>query len=358
MDSLKRLDFSLILPVIIIFFLGDLTLFSIDSSLAKSQLVFFLIGFLIFFLISKANFIVWSSLTVPFYIFSLAILVLTFVIGRVTRGAYRWIQVGSFSFQSAELVKPLLILCFSWIICKFPSKKFKNVAIQFLFFLIPFFLIFKQPDLGTGLIILFIWLGTNIAFGFKRSYLLVGAFFILFLFPFFWKILAAYQKERIFSFLNPMRDPLGSGYNLLQSKIAVGSGQLLGKGLGSGTQSQLKFLPERQSDFIFATLAEEWGFLGSFLLIFLYFILLFRIIKIASGTNDNFGFAICLGVFLMIFCQTAINIGMNVGILPITGITLPLVSAGGSSIISTMASMGLVQSIINSQKKRDFLEIR
>lgn len=358
MELSKSLDWLLIITVIVIFLLGDLTLFSINPSLAKSQMIFFLIGFLIFFLISKINFIIWPSFVPLFYILSLTMLILTFVIGKVTREAHRWIQIGSLSFQPAELIKPLLILCFSWIICKFPPRKFKNIIIQFLTLSIPAFLIFKQPDLGTSLVILFTWLGINLVFGIKKTYLLAGILFILVFFPLSWRLLAEYQRQRILSFINPVKDPLGSGYHLLQSTIAVGSGQFFGKGLGSGTQSQLKFLPERQADFIFASLAEEWGFLGSFFLIFLYFTLLLKILKIADDSNDKFGSTVCWGVFLMIFFQVFVNIGMNVGIVPITGITLPLVSAGGSSIISIMTSLGLVQSVASSQEKKRFLEIR
>lgn len=358
MNFLKGLNYSLIIPVIVIFLFGLLILFSIDPQLAKSQLVYFIIGLVTFFLVSIIDFQVWLSVVWLLYAFSCLALILTFIIGRATREVHRWFIIGGLSVQSSEFVKPLLILCFSWLVIKFPLKKTKSAAIQFIYFLIPAFLILKQPDLGTSLVILFIWLGVNIAFGLKKEYLLTGGLGILLSTPLLWRLLAEYQRERVLSFLNPMKDPLGSGYHLLQSTIAVGSGQFFGKGLGRGTQSQLLFLPERQSDFIFATLAEEWGFLGCIFLIFLFLVLLLQILKIADSCQDKFGFAVSLGVFLMIFIQVLVNIGMNVGMLPITGITLPLISAGGSSLIATMASLGLVQSAASIQVKKEIFEIK
>jgi len=206
-------------------------------------------------------------------------------------------------------------------------------------------LIFLQPDLGSSLVVFIFWLGIAFAAGIPKRLIAGLGLVAAALFPLSWLILKQYQKERIFSFLNPFSDPLGSGYNMIQAMVAVGSGQWLGRGLGRGTQSHLMFLPERHSDFIFASLAEELGFLGGFLLIIVYAFLLWRLLKIASQAKEKYGVLICLGVFSMIFVQVLINIGMNLGLVPVTGITLPLISSGGSSLLATVISLGIVQNI-------------
>ena len=224
--------------------------------------------------------------------------------------------------------------------------------------LLPALLIFFQPDLGSSLVLLFSWLGILIGAGFDWRLAVLGGATLLSSPFLFWRFLQDYQQQRILSFLNPTSDPLGAGYNLIQATVAVGSGQFLGRGLGRGTQSHLRFLPERHTDFIFASLAEELGFLGSAVLIFALVVLLWRILVIAQKSRDQFGFLISLGIFSLIFTQTFINIGINLGILPITGITLPLVSYGGSSLLAISICLGIIQNINQHAKKTPIIEIR
>ena len=218
--------------------------------------------------------------------------------------------------------------------------------------LFPFiFLIFKQPDLGNVLVYLSILASLIILSGISWVYILLSFLGITGLLPFFWFILKDYQKQRLLSFLNPQQDPIGAGYNSLQAVIAIGSGKIMGMGLGRGTQSRLMFLPEYHTDFVFASLGEVLGFLGGALVILLYLFLLYKILIIAINTENIFGKFIILGVFAQLFSQVFINLGMNLGLLPITGITLPLISYGGSSIISTFIDLGLVISVASYHKK-------
>ena len=223
--------------------------------------------------------------------------------------------------------------------------------------MIPLLVVLKQADVGSALVLgavgIMIAIGRGVSLRFLGM-LLGGAVLLL---PGFLKLLAPYQRERLSSFIDPYSDPLGSGYSVIQSVIAVGSGQLFGRGLGHGTQSQLRFLPERHSDFIFAALAEELGFIGAAIVLFCYLALLMRLIKIAKSSPDLFGSLITVGVFTMITFQVAVNIGMNVGLIPITGITLPLISSGGSSLIATAVSLGLVQSVGRRIKPEVSIEI-
>jgi len=223
---------------------------------------------------------------------------------------------------------------------------------------LPVFLIFRQPDLGSSLVLIFVWLGMMFVAGVPIRYFAIGAVVSAIFLPIGWHFLATYQKSRLTTFIDPLSDPLKSGYHLMQSIVAVGSGGLWGRGLGQGTQSQLRFLPESHTDFIFASLAEELGLVGSLLLLVLLACLLSRILRVSPQAVDKYGELISAGVFFMIAFQAFINIGMNIGLVPITGITLPLISFGGSSLLSTLLSLGLVASISNKTSKTFPFEIR
>jgi len=224
---------------------------------------------------------------------------------------------------------------------------------------LPIFLIFRQPDLGTTLVILAVWLGMILAQGLELKFLLSLLILSAVGLPFSWLFLKDYQKLRILTFLNPESDPLGAGYNLIQAMIAVGAGGIFGRGLGRGTQSQLAFLPEARTDFIFASLAEELGLFGSLILLLLFLFLSLRILKAAREAPDDFGYYLCAGVFSLLTFQVFVNVGVNIGILPITGITLPLVSQGGSSVLAVMTCLGLVESVARARKKKEeILEIK
>ncbi len=352
-----RFDWLLLASILVIVCLSLLIIFSIDPGLFKSQLVFFLVGFLFYFFFLKLDINILKSLAVPLFVLSLLLLASTFIFGGVTRGSVRWIKIGFINLQSSEIVKPLLIAVFASLASSLDINKLKSLIYLVLSLLPPLFLIFKQPDLGSSMVVFFIWLAILIAVGIKKVYTLTGLLLFGITGPLLWQFLKPYQKQRIFTFLNPDFDPLGSGYHLLQSIITVGSGQFMGKGLGLGTQSQLNFLPERHTDFIFASFAEELGFLGASLLMVFYFLLLWRILVIAQESQDRFAGLICVGVFAMIFFQLTINIGMNLGLLPITGVTLPLFSAGGSSLVATLTGLGMVTNISLGLDNKKMIEI-
>jgi rod shape determining protein RodA len=224
--------------------------------------------------------------------------------------------------------------------------------------LLPALLVFLQPDLGSSLVLVFSWLGIVFASGVSWVYLgfllvpLAGSL------PLVWHFLKDYQRQRLLSFLSPSGDPLGAGYHLVQSMVAVGAGRFLGRGFGQGTQSHLRFLPEGQTDFIFASFAEEMGFLGSLILVFCFLLLLWRVLVVALEARNRFGYLVCLGAFSLLFFQTVVNMGMNLGLLPITGVTLPLVSYGGSSLLATFIFLGLVESVARFGRKREVVEIK
>lgn len=348
----KNFDWLIFLSIIFIFSLGLTVLYSVAPHLVSHQLIYFALGLTLFFLFSNIDYRIFQNFFLGFYFLSIFFLLLTFLLGRVTRGALRWISLGPFTFQPSEFVKPLFILSFSGLVALKDSSKLKNLFLLLSLFLPLAFLIFYQPALGSTLTVLAIWLSIIFVGGMKLSHLFLMFFSGCSLLPIIWRTLADYQKKRVLAFLNPRGDPLGGGYHLIQSRIAVGSGRIFGKGLGQGTQSHLRFLPEFQSDFIFAALAEELGLLGSLILIVCYFLLLWRILKIAKNSKDKFALLITVGVFFMLFFQIFVNISMNIGLVPITGITLPLVSYGGSSLVATLISLGLVESIAKVEKKR------
>ncbi|MBL7150874.1 rod shape-determining protein RodA [Candidatus Microgenomates bacterium] len=347
----KNFDWLIFLYIVFIFSLGLIVLYSVAPEQVSHQLIYFGLGLFFFFLFSNIDYRIFQSFHYVFYILSIFSLLLTPFLGRLTRGTLRWISIGPFTLQPSELVKPFLILSFSGLIFRKDLSKIKNLLL-FLFLFLPLgFLIFFQPSLGSTLVAFVIWLSIVFTAGIRPSSFLIALFSGGLLLPVGWRALADYQKKRIIAFLNPQADPLGGGYHLIQSKITVGSGQIFGKGLGLGTQSHLKFLPEFQSDFIFAALAEELGLIGSFILILCYFLLFWRILKIAGNSRNKFGRLIAIGVFSMLFFQSFVNIGMNIGLTPIAGITLPLVSSGGSSLVATLISLGLIESIARVEKK-------
>ncbi|MCL5090395.1 MAG: rod shape-determining protein RodA, partial [Patescibacteria group bacterium] len=290
------------------------------------------------------------------YIGCLLFLILPFIVGTVTRGSVRWIPLAGFTIQPSELVKPFLALMAAWFWTgsEFSWKK----ILTFIFFSLPIlFLIFIQPDLGSTLVVFSIFIGIIFLSGIELKKLIIlfcGGILVL---PLFFLSLKGYQRLRLVHFLNPYTDPLGEGYNLIQSKIAVGSGGIFGRGLGRGTQSHLAFLPERHTDFIFASLSEELGFGGATLVLLLYLFLYLRVLKVAFQVKERRFFLFSLGLFFYLFFQTTVNIGMNVGLLPITGITLPLISYGGSSLLTTMISLGMLQAVSRQRSGEKVLQI-
>jgi rod shape determining protein RodA len=263
----------------------------------------------------------------------------------------RWIDFGFITLQGSEFAKPILILLFAFVFTRFDPKKLRTFVISLIVLIVPFGLIFSQPDLGSSVIVAGIWLSMAFVAGSSLLYLFVLLITPVVASPFIWNILKDYQKARIEIFLNPASDPLGRGYNVIQAIIAVGSGQLFGRGLGRGTQSHLNFLPEQKTDFIFATTAEELGFVGVFLLLALFGFLIYRLLRATQIITDPEGSLIVVGVAVTLLSQIFINVGMNLGILPITGITLPLVSFGGSSLVAVFILLGLAESVLVVSKK-------
>lgn len=353
---MKRLfvnfDWFLFGCVILLLVLGLAMIQSVAPQLFVHQMINVGIGLLLFFLFSQIDYRIYSRLKHLFYFFSMLSLALTFVFGAVTRGSVRWLGIGEFAFQPSEIVKPFLVFSLAAFLISYSVNNWHSLFKNIFLLLPPFLLILTQPDLGSSLVVVFFWLGMVLAAGIPRRSILAGALVLLLFLPLSWFWLQNYQQARILSFLNPFEDPLGSGYTMIQSMVAVGSGQWLGRGLGRGTQSHLRFLPERHTDFIFASLAEELGFLGAGLLIIVYFLLLWRLLKTARLAKDKYGFLIALGVFSFLFAQVFINLGMNLGLVPITGLTLPLISYGGSSLAAILICLGTVVNISRQGKQK------
>lgn len=325
---------------------------SIAGELFLQQLVYLCVAVALAIGLSflDASIIAWVSPVS--YVFVLLFLALSYT-GPDIRGATRWIMIGGAQLQPSELVKPMLLLIFSWLMLKYPPRNLRNLPLHIISFLIPLLLVFKQPDLGTSIVYTVSWLAMMISGGFPLSVFALSVGFGSFFLPAGWQFLYDYQRARVLTFINPALDPRGAGYNALQSMIAVGSGQLIGRGLGRGTQSHLRFLPEFHTDFIFATLVEELGFIGGLLLLAGYAILLWRILSplVNGSVDDLYTFLFSIGLFTMLLTQIIINTGMNMGIIPITGITLPLVSYGGSSLLSIGISFGLLWALRHGRKQ-------
>lgn len=340
----ERFDWWLILAVIILLILSLTNNAFLVPEILKQQIFYIVLGFFVFFIFFKIDLFFWEKTAFVFYFLSLVFLILPLFFGFISRGASRWLRIGSFSIQPAEIVKPFLIIFFAWFFSQ--GKEIKRIFLGLILILIPFFLIFFQPDLGSAVLVLIIFLGILLAAEVNPLIFLLGGGGMAVLLPLFWKfLLHDYQKERILGFLNPYADPTGRGYNLIQSIITVGSGGLLGRGLGRGTQTQLRFLPEFHTDFAFASLAESFGFVGVCLVLGFWFLLFLRILKILEQTENRFAFLFLSGAFFLLFAQFFINIGMNMGLLPVVGIPLPFISYGGSSFLTTMIILGIIENI-------------
>lgn len=332
----NKIDGWLLGPVIFLTASSLILLGDIKSESLKNQLISVALGFMIFFLVSFLPGKLLRKLTPFLGALVFILLLLPLFLGQRVRGVARWFSLGGFSFQPSEAAKPLAILLVAFL---------PGFWLPFLVSALIAALIFIQPDLGSTLTVLAGCLGTILirpkAWKPFLAIFLVG----LLLLPLFWQFLAPFQKERLISFLNPQADPLGSNYQSLQALIAIGSGKLLGRGLGLQVQSRLAFLPEYHNDLIFASFVESFGFFGGVLVLLSYGVLFWHLLDIAFAQTSFFEKEVAFGIFSLLFVQTTINIGMNLGLLPITGITLPLLSYGGSSYVATMASLGLCYSL-------------
>jgi len=355
--SLFDIDWGLLAPVFVLATLSLTALFSMDFSLFKSQLIFFIIGLFAFFFFSQTNYKTVKFYALPIYLISITLLIIVLIIGVETRGSIRWLDFFGFRAQFSEILKPFLAISFSAYLSYGNNSSLKTLLLAFLFLVPVAWLVFLQPDLGNALIYIFAAVIAFIVFGFPFRFFFSGFVLALILSPVFWRFLHDYQKQRILTFLNP-NDPLGLSYNAIQSVIAVGSGMFIGRGLGLGTQSGLRFLPERHTDFIFATLSEELGIIGAILIVATFAFLLYKIFKIFREQDELFCKIFSVIVFSLIFLQFLLNIGMNIGMLPIVGVTLPFVSYGGSSMLSNFILFGILNSMNRGDSSRKVLEIK
>lgn len=338
---------------------GLFVLLTVNRDFFLQQLLAIVIGVFVLVVFSRIDReLLWWFAPIG-YVCAILFLLLSFVSPSI-RGSHRWFFLGPFQLQPSELIKPLLLLAFARFMAQYSPRKTRMLPLHIFLFLLPFLLVFRQPDLGTSLVYAGMWGTMLLASGVSIALVVAIAGVAALLFPVIWELLASYQKARIATFLNPALDPKGAGYNAIQAMIAIGSGQLFGRGLGRGTQSHLRFLPEYHTDFIFATLIEELGLVGGIMLLVAYALLLWRILMplLRGGVDDAFHFFYASGLFAMILSQIFINTGMNMGVLPITGITLPLVSYGGSSILSLAMSFGLLWALARNDSESGTIAIQ
>lgn len=352
--SSRNFDWPLAAAAFLLAAVGLSAIYSVDLSRGE-ELIFFekqtvaiAVGLFLFFAASTVQYTFFRNYAKWWYFFSLLLLVAVLIFGSRIRGTTGWFSFGGFSFQPAEFAKVGLILMLAYIAAGF-GRRFDRplffwgtavvAAIQVILILI-------QPDLGSAILLGLVWLGLMCLLGAKKLHLLAAIVATLAIGLLAWFfVLQDYQKDRLLTFVDPGRDPLGAGYNVAQSIIAVGSGQWLGRGLGFGSQSQLRFLPETQTDFIFSVIGEELGLAGALLLLGLYALLFWRLFLILKNANHDFVAVVAGGTIILFLVQIFINIGSSVGLLPVTGVTLPFVSYGGSSLIMNFLLLGIAQSL-------------
>lgn len=353
LKKLKKLDWLIPLNAIFIALIGIVAIYSATytrtTSFYSRQIIWLILSMPVFLVFSLIDYRLYSKYSKFIYVSNLVFLASVFVFGTKVLGATRWIRIGHISIQPSEFAKLFIVLT----LCELLVNGFKDnfwgfkAILKTVFHIVPaFLLIAKQPDLGTSLVIAFIYIALIFLNGIDiKTYFSICFSGILSVPLIYFVFLKEYQKQRILTFLNPESDILGSGWNVIQSMIAVGSGGLTGKGLLNGTQNKLKFLPEAHTDFIYAVLTEETGFLGGFLVLFLYTILLFSIIKIGQKCEDRYGQLVCYGIAIILFFHTIVNIGMVIGVMPVTGLPLLLMNYGGTSLVFVFAMLGIVESI-------------
>ncbi len=351
-------DWLTLILVVCLCAFGLFLFLTIDPAAFWQQLIYVGIAIVLLYVVSRIDHAVLWWFAPIGYVLGIIFLALSYL-GPSIRGATRWIMIGGAQFQPSELAKPLFLLAFAYFMTKYSPRYVKNIPLHLFLFLIPFLLVFKQPDLGSSIIYGSFWISMMLAGGLSVFIVIAVGVLGTLSFPALWHALLPYQKDRILTFLNPALDPRGAGYNALQAMIAVGSGQFFGRGLGRGTQSHLRFLPEHHTDFIFATLIEELGFLGGLLLLALYAWLLSRIIAPLVWTpyREPRLFIYSIGLFAMLVVQIFINAAMNMGIIPVTGITLPFVSYGGSSLLSLAIAFGLLWSLQRGKQEEGAIAI-
>jgi rod shape determining protein RodA len=353
---IQHFDWVLLLLVVMITGIGVLNLYSATypikdiggGTVFVRHLYWLGIGYIVFFIMTTFNYYCLERLAFPFYFVVVIMLVVVLMTGRVIAGSQRWLSVGFFSFQPSELAKIAIVMA----LAKYFSDQGRNneyrlrdLALPAFIVVVPALLIIKEPDLGTAILVMAIAASMILLFRVHIKSIVIACVSVIAGAPVIWTQLKEYQQMRIISFLKPEMDPLGSGYHIAQSKIAIGSGQFLGKGFLQGTQTRLHFLPEQHTDFAFSVLGEEWGFLGSLVLLILFLMLVLWGLAIARNSKDKFGAMMAVGIVAIVFWQVVINVGMVTGLLPVVGIPLIFISYGGSSMVMTMAALGLLMNI-------------
>ena len=348
-EKIRSIDYLLIIIILILGIISSFAMYSTDGGEflyhTKSHILRFGIFFVLFLVLSFVQTKVWHRIGYIFYLVILFMLFWALYFGVTASGSQRWISLYVFNLQPSELMKIAIIISFAKFYHRTKSmevNRIKNVVQPLVTLTIPIFLVIAQPDLGTAILIA----GTGISVmwlsGLKLKYFIYSLLILMVTAPFAISLLKPYQKLRVLTFFNPDRDPLGAGYQIIQSKIAVGSGGLTGKGFLKGTQGYLEFLPEKHTDFIFTLFSEEFGFVGSIFLLILYVILIYRIILIGFKSRNYFGKLYCFGFASAIFIYVMVNMSMVLGILPIVGSPLPIMSYGGSSMLATMMGLSIV----------------
>mgnify|MGYP001565856496 CR=1 FL=1 len=344
-----KIDWPLFFAVMLLTLAGLFTMstFSGDNSFFEKQLIWIVVCVAIFFLLSSMDFhfLRRSNILISLYLIITGLLILLFIIGSVFQGARSWFDFGFASFEPVDFAKLILIL----MLAKYFSRRhieiadIKHIIVSGIYASILFLLVLFQPDFGSAIIIFFVWLGMVLVAGISRKHLLLVFLVGIISFSLLWfYAFEPYQKQRIMTFLNPLTDIHGSGYNAYQATVAVGSGQIWGKGVGLGTQSKLEFLPEYQTDFIFAAFAEEWGFVGVIIIFALFGVVIWRIIVNAVEAESNFETLYGVGLAIFLLIQFILHVGINIGLLPVTGTTIPFLSYGGSHLLTEFTGLGIL----------------
>ena len=350
-QKVRAIDYTLLVSILLIGIISIFAMYSTDGGEiqyhTKNHTIRFFVFFSMMIVLSFINIKIWHSTGYLFYLIALFLLIWASFYGVIASGSQRWINLYFINLQPSELMKIAIIVCFAKYYHRIQINnvnKFRNVLIPIVVLIFPIFLVMAQPDLGTSVLIalsgiMVLWLA-----GLNIKYFVYSALIFVLSAPFVISFLKPYQKLRLLSFFNPDKDPLGAGYQIIQSKIAVGSGGLYGKGFLKGTQGYLEFLPEKHTDFIFTLFSEEFGFFGSITLLIIYSVMIFRIIRIGSVSRNFFGRLFCYGFGSAIFIYIAVNMSMVLGLLPIVGSPLPIMSYGGSSMLATMIGFSIVMS--------------
>lgn len=353
--TLRSMDWALLGCLLCLAVFGMITLYAAvhqgGLGLWQRQLIFWGLGLLVLFVLCFVPLRILGLSSWPVYLLALLLLILVPLLGDVQMGARRWLHLGAFNLQPSEIMKwALMLVMANW----FASREARSVVdlgFAMLLFIMPAALIVTQPDLGTTMVILFATTAMLIAAGLPWRWFGIAVVAAIAAIPVLWNFMHGYQKKRVLTLLDPQSDPLGAGYHVIQSTIAIGSGGLFGKGFLQGTQARLHFLPEQHTDFIFSVIAEEGGFIAAALLLLLYAILITRILVISQRAHSRFASLICIGVASIFMLYIVVNIGMVSGLLPVVGLPLPFISYGGSALVTMLAALGLVMRVVIESKE-------